>query len=246
MYKDKVIIGDATLYLGDCLEILPTLEKVDAVIASPPYNIKGGTQKGTGMRSELRSGPRKINLEWYEDSKNENDYWEWINKIVGVGIDITGGGLVWINHKVRFENKEDIHPVRMIKYPIYSEIIWDRGGSIILNARKFAPSHESIWAFGKPNYWNNKSNTQMSVWRIAPAQDKEHPCPFPIQIPSKLIDASVPDNGTVVDPFMGSGTTGVACMNLGRKFIGIEIEEKYFNIACERIENAQRQGKLFD
>ncbi len=54
----------------------------------------------------------------------------------------------------------------------------------------------------------------------------------------------VPD-GTVLDPFMGSGTTGVACMNLGRKFIGIEIEPKYFDIACERIENAQRQQKMF-
>ena len=51
---------------------------------------------------------------------------------------------------------------------------------------------------------------------------------------------------SILDPFMGSGTTGVACMNLGRRFVGIEIEPKYFEIACERIENAQRQTKLFD
>lgn len=53
------------------------------------------------------------------------------------------------------------------------------------------------------------------------------------------------DGHEVLDPFMGSGTTGVACMNLGRKFIGVEIEEKYYKIACERIDNAQRQERLF-
>ena len=56
----------------------------------------------------------------------------------------------------------------------------------------------------------------------------------------------IPDAGTILDPFMGSGTTGVACANLGRKFIGIEIEPKYFDIACERIEAAYAQGRLFD
>ena len=62
---------------------------------------------------------------------------------------------------------------------------------------------------------------------------------------TRLINASAKQSATILDPFMGSGTTGVAAMQLGRQFIGIEIEEKYFNIACERIENAQRQASLF-
>ena len=73
----------------------------------------------------------------------------------------------------------------------------------------------------------------------------KHPCPKPESFMRWMVGkASLPDE-TVLDPFMGSGTTGVACMNLGRRFIGIEIEPKYFDIACERIERAYAQGKLF-
>ena len=87
-----------------------------------------------------------------------------------------------------------------------------------------------------------------SVIRMPPQKarggpEAEHPAVFPVDLPEWLASCW---NGTVLDPFMGSGTTGVACMNLGRKFIGIEIEPKYFDIACERIENAQRQVRMFE
>lgn len=72
-----------------------------------------------------------------------------------------------------------------------------------------------------------------------------HPCPKPLKAWYKLCGNMSLPGQTILDPFMGSGTTGVAAMQLGRKFIGIEIEPKYFDIACERIENAQRQERLF-
>ena len=72
-----------------------------------------------------------------------------------------------------------------------------------------------------------------------------HPTQKPISVMEWAINQCKKDPQTILDPFMGSGTTGVACMNLGRKFIGIEIEKKYFDIACERIEAAQSQGRLF-
>lgn len=114
-----------------------------------------------------------------------------------------------------------------------------------MNARKFAPSHEFFYGFGVPHYWDDSFNILMSVWRVTPQTFVGHPCPFPIELVSPIIKASVPPNGSVLDPFMGSGTTGVACAKLGRKFIGIEIEPKYFDIACKRIEDAYRQGDLF-
>jgi DNA modification methylase len=87
----------------------------------------------------------------------------------------------------------------------------------------------------------------MTVWHIgAERQTHGHTVAFPVEIPKRLIVASCVPDGTVLDPFMGSGTTGVACMQLGRKFIGIEIEERYFDIAVERITNAQRQQPLFN
>jgi DNA modification methylase len=74
---------------------------------------------------------------------------------------------------------------------------------------------------------------------------KEHPTQKPLKVMSWCLQF-LPDAKTVLDPYMGSGTTGVACAQLGRKFIGIEIEPKYFDIACRRIEQAYAQGKLFD
>ncbi len=76
------------------------------------------------------------------------------------------------------------------------------------------------------------------------ADVRMHPTQKPIALLEWCLKFT-PDAKTILDPFMGSGTTGVACMNLGRKFIGIEIEKKYFDIACERIEQAQKQGRLF-
>jgi DNA modification methylase len=74
----------------------------------------------------------------------------------------------------------------------------------------------------------------------------DHPTQKPVTVMEWAIRQCKKDPMTILDPFMGSGTTGVACANLGRKFIGIEIEEKYFDIACERITAAQAQGRLFE
>ena len=247
-WKRKEVIGDATLYLGDCIEILPTLPKVDAVITSPPYNQLGsrvpkdgsGMHKGNGFIAS-------VNDVGYADDRPEPEYQEWLRSVISACLD-RSNGIVWVNHKVRYRDGIGIHPARFLPFDIYSEIVWDRGGSMALNCRRYAPSHEGVWGFGRPHFWNDAVNTRGSVWRIAPIREvgaDGHPCPFPQEIARRCLEASTPDDGIAADPFMGSGTTGVACMNLGRRFIGIEIEPKYFDIACERIENAQRQQRMF-
>ncbi len=235
------------LYLGDCLDVLRGIKdgSVDMTITSPPYNIRGGKHKGSGMFSTARTGGRKsIDGDWYADSMNEGKYWEFINAVVSE-CKRCSKGLVWINHKCRFLDGEAIHPIAKINQPCWSEVIWDRGGSMILNARKFAPSHEGIWGFGRPHWWDDRYSRVMSVWKVNPQLSDDHPCPFPIEIALRPIEASCPPDGIVLDPFMGSGTTGVACVQTGRKFIGIEIDPKYFAIAQKRIEEAQGVGSLF-
>lgn len=243
-------IGDATLYLGDCLEILPTLGKVDAVVTSPPYNTLPSSAKATGLHAERKSG-RNLWMEkaasGYADQKPEQEYQQWLNAILMACAERCLG-LIWVNHKIRYRDGVAIHPVRMIPMPIYAEVIWNRGGSMALNCKRFAPSHEGIWAFGEPHYWNDINNTLMSVWNVPQAQrdaGNDHPCPYPENIIWPVIESSCPPKGTILDPFMGSGTTGVACAKLGRKFIGIEIEPKYFDISCRRIDDAYRQPRLF-
>jgi len=87
----------------------------------------------------------------------------------------------------------------------------------------------------------------LSVWPLGFDRDQnEHPCAFPVVLAARPIASSVPDDGLTLDPFMGSGTTGVACAQLGRRFVGIEIEPKYFEIAVKRIDQELRQGRLFE
>jgi len=98
-----------------------------------------------------------------------------------------------------------------------------------------------------PHFWDRRNDTMLTVWRLPPETSiDDHPCPYPVEIPKRCIESSCPPSGVVLDPFMGSGTTGVACVRTGRKFIGIEIDKGYFDIACKRVEDAMNQTALFD
>ena len=104
-----------------------------------------------------------------------------------------------------------------------------------LNCKRYAPSHEGIWGFGRPVAWNDSLNVLMSVWTIPPQLEVEHPCPYPAEIPSRLIASSCLEGAIVLDPFAGIGTTLIAAKDLNRRAIGIEIEEKYCEIAAKRL-----------
>lgn len=116
----------------------------------------------------------------------------------------------------------------------------------MFNARMFCRFDERVlWFTASDKWkWNQSSVGDGTVWRIAREQNKEHPVEFPVELPLRCIQATTNQYDIALDPFMGSGTTGVACVKLGRKFIGIEIEPKYFDIACKRIEQATREPRL--
>jgi DNA modification methylase len=245
--------GNVRLYLGDCREVLASMAdaSIDVVVTSPPYNTLPATNNPGGLHADRISGVNK----WiakaaagYFDQRPEDEYQNWLRGVVGDCLRVARG-LVWVNHKIRYRDGEAIHPARMLPFPIYSEIIWDRGGSMALNCRRFAPSHETILAFGRPHHWNDEQNTRMSVWRIAAVRDEgadtEHPCPFPIEIAARPILASTKPGDVVGEPYMGSGTTGVAAVQTGRSFVGIEIDPTYFEIAVKRIDKAIDAGALF-
>ena len=165
----------------------------------------------------------------------EPAYQEWLCGILWLAMDKCKG-LTWVNHKVRYRAGEAIHPARMFPWPIYAEVIWNRRGSMALNCKRYAPSHETILGFGIPSFWNDELNKLMSVWDDIPPQlEAEHPCPYPTEIPARLIRSSCPIDGIVLDPFAGICTTLRAAKDLGRRAIGIEIEEKYCEIAAKRL-----------
>jgi DNA modification methylase len=107
---------------------------------------------------------------------------------------------------------------------------------------------QPILCYGKDPYLQNRMGSRPDAFQTSSESTKEidHPCPKTNRVMSKIIQRTSLPNHTVLDPFMGSGTTGVACVNLGRKFIGIEIDPDYFEIACRRIEEAYQQPRLFE
>lgn len=228
--------GGITIYHGDCREILPTL-KADCVVTSPPYNTLPQSANSSGLhkpKGGVNAWMLKASL-GYSDNMPEEEYQVWLNGILHQCAEITRG-LVWMNHKIRYRDGHAIHPIRFVDLPIYAEVIWNRRGSMALNCKRYAPSHEGLWAFGSPHVWNDDLNMLMSVWSIHFGEgSNSHPCAFPLSIASRPIASSTNPQDIVLDPFMGSGTTLVAAKQLSRKAVGIEIEERYCEMAAKRL-----------
>jgi site-specific DNA-methyltransferase (adenine-specific) len=201
-------IGDATLYLGDCREILPTLGKVDAVVTDPPYGIahvwKGGFGHGWGKardESILRN-------EWDDKPLNL--------EMIALLLAAAKEHIIWGGNYFQLP-------------PSRCWFVWNKP------ERGFSLAEAEL-------AWTNK-DTVVRVFDAPRSEpDREHPTQKPVALMRWCVQKT---KGTVLDPFMGSGTTGVACAKLGRKFIGIEIEPKYFDIACRRIEQAYKQPDFF-
>jgi site-specific DNA-methyltransferase (adenine-specific)/modification methylase len=219
----KVEIGSATLYLGDCADILPTLDKVDAVVTDPPYGID--VLNKTYRNKNLQPGSSLAKKSSYDDCG------EWDKCVPDKEI---------IDLIISKSNYQIIFGGNYFKLPpTKCWLIWDKE----TGDNDFADA-ELAWT-----NLNKAVRLKRYMWNGMLRANKEargdHPTQKPIGI-MKWCISHLPDTcETILDPFMGSGTTGVAAVQMNKKFIGIEREEKYFDIACERIENAQRQQGLF-
>lgn len=229
----KVTIGAATIYHGDCLDVLDDVQQVDIVITSPPYN----QLQQAGGRSIWNGRPwfeRAAN--GYADNMPEPRYQIFLRERLDKCFERTRG-LMWVNHKVRFRRKVGIHPLRILPYPLYCEVVWDRGvGTMAISAKRFQVSHEYLYGFGLPHYWNRANDGLGSIWRIRPASDPSHPCVFPRKLIEAPIIASCPIGGVVLDPFAGTGRAGLVALANGRRCILIEKDEKHFHEIRSNIE----------
>ena len=224
---EKVEIGAATLYLGDCLEVLPTLGKVHAIVTDPPYAVPTVIAQGR------------------EVTRNVGDL-SIVETAMRVYLLAATERLLPTGRIFVFCDGVSYPVVFRVLYSYFSTalLIWDKGQ--IGMGREFRKSHELIlhgWKPDTPIFADGKGRADVLRFAPIPSESRAHPAQKPENLLAELARISGP---SILDPFMGSGTTGVACMNLGRRFIGIEIEPRYFDIACRRIEQAQQQLPLLE
>ena len=227
-----------TLYHGDCLDIMRNIpdKSVDAVITSPPFNL--GNDHHTGNN---RHNP-------YDDNMPEEDYQAWqiavLDELYRV---LSDKGSVFYQHKNRIKCGVQITPYQWIlqtRFVVKQELVW-RNGSQNFDKIRFYPQTERVYWLAKTaetKIYNAINAHDTFLWK-AVGTNAENTRSFPVDFPLQMI-ACLPEANTILDPFMGSGTTGVACVQTGRNFIGIEIDEGYFKIAEKRIKDAEMQMRL--
>lgn len=264
-YKRKEIIGDCTLILGDCMEVMPTLGKVDAVVTSPPYD----------------------NLRDYGDDYDGVDLLRCIDLISDVLCD--GGVCMWNVADATVDGSETGSSFRHALHAIscglrlHDTMIYIKDNVNFPESVRYFSGHEYMFIFsnGAPKTFNpikdrvnkwagtkmhgtdrqadgtttqisgkgkeiKRYGTRFNWWRITNNKpDCGHPAPMPYSMAADHIESWSNHAETILDPFMGSGTTLVACANMGRKGIGIEMDEDYFEIACKRVREAYAQPDMF-
>ena len=225
MSRIETLADGVTLHLGDCLEILATLPKHDALVADPPYKVGTG---GMGQHPMM------------SDSKRAQAVAIMGNLDMGFDVSILGQFPNWLV----FCSKAQI--VELIQQAEAQDVRWQ-----ILTWNKTNPSR-----FSNNNYlpdteymihgYNKHKYKQKSRFLVGSneASGIDHPTVKPQYVMRFALDSASHAGDAILDPFMGSGSTGVAAVKMGRKFTGIEISEKYFDIACKRIEQALAQPDM--
>jgi len=221
-WVDKWVSGDVTLYLGDCLNVLPTLEYVDLIIVDIPYN-QVNRQSG-GLRQFDKESADNTHV----------DIHKLIQWIVYLAPQST---YVWCATEQCSLLREGFVACGLTT----RHCIWEKTNPAPTNGQYLWLSSIENCIFARKSKATFNRFCASPVWRGPTERIKDFPCPKPVWLITEQIDASTNKGDIVCDFMMGSGTTGVASVQTGRRFIGVEIAEKYFDIAVKRIELAQRE-----
>lgn len=226
--KETVSIGNATLYLGDSMEILPTLGLYDAIVTDPPYGI-------SYVSAWRKRGPTEMLV-------NDDD--APLDVVPLIAGSLADGGALYL--ATRFDVAAQWNAaIRASGLALKTPIYWDKGNHTSGDLEGDFGAQIEIFLFAHKGRHRLRGKRLANLWHIPRDQAGDHPTPKPVNLMERMIACSTDQGGAVLDPFMGSGSTGVAAINLSRRFTGIEIEARWFDLACKRIEAAYAQGRLF-
>lgn len=219
------IIGDAVLILGDCRECVPGYS-ADAVITDPPYDLK--THKGA--RYGFRETSSEIPFDPIDPAV-----------VAPMLLSASSGWVLAFCALEMFGAYRDAAGDRWVRAGFWRRI----GGVPQFSGDRPGQPGEGIAIMhaGGKKQWNGGG--KHGFWEFPKVNEGEHPTTKPVPLMSALINDFTNRGQTILDPYMGSGSTGVAAVAMGRPFIGIEINPAYFDIACRRLDDAQRQQRLF-
>ena len=229
-------IGAATLYLGDCRDVLPTLGKVDHIITDPPYSERTHAGHDSGARDGADGAARDA-LGYGALSPEQ------AQQLAAIFTNATDGWIAWMtDHSLAPTIQAELE--RIGRYVFAPLPFHHPGRSVRLSGD--GPSSWTDWIIVARTAAQHRWGTLPGGYVAGPGwNDKQRMGGKPTRLMQLLVNDYSRPGELVCDPFMGAGTTGVACAREGRRFVGIEIDQDAFDIACRRIEQAQRQGDMF-
>lgn len=223
------IIGNATLYLGDCREVLPTLTPFDCGIMDPPYEFEAS---GGGIFRRDRDCMDKIQAAGLDKGFDHSI----------LTADRFRSVIVFCHN----DQLDRLLPHITSQFNRFALCFWHKSNPMPVANKHYKPDTEiyiHAWNAGGFPVGDLVEKGRYIIAPVGHQSDFDHPTVKPLPVMRKIMSNA---NGeTVCDPFMGTGTTGVAALERGKSFVGIEQDAKFFDIACRRIEDAQRQGDMF-
>ena len=254
-YEDKE--HSIKLFCGDCLQILPQFPQnsIDMIFADPPYFLSnGGITCHAGRMVSVNKGKWDVS---HGVEENHKFNLAWLSECQKV---LTKNGVIWVSGTAHAIFSVGF-AMQQLGFKILNDIIWFKpNASPNLSCRYFTHSTETvIWA-AKNQRSRHKFNYELmkqlgngkqmrNVWEISPPQPREkihgkHPTQKPLKLLERILLASTTEEDVVLDPFNGSGSTGVAALRLGRKYLGIEISEEYLDLTIKRLEDELRNARF--
>jgi modification methylase len=234
------------IYNIDCIEGLKQLpdNSIDLIITSPPYN-KGYWSRNRNVNNGFKTKVRHISYGDFDDNLEHNDYvkqqTEFIKECLRV---LKQDGSLFYNHKDILFDHKTIHPTYVYDFPLKQIIVWNQKNTPSLDKTYFYPINEYIYWLKKDKeskvYFDRKqAKHQKSIWEISRDTKNNHPAPFPEQLVENIILSASKENATILDPFMGSGTTALVAKRNKRNYIGFELNKDYCELAQKRIAGSE-------
>jgi site-specific DNA-methyltransferase (adenine-specific) len=234
---NQIICGDAVEVMG---RMAPG--SVDLVITSPPYNIRNSTGNGlkNGNGGKWQNAALQHGYTHHHDCMPHDSYVAWQRQCLNAMMRVLSeDGAIFYNHKWRvqgglLQDRQDI----VTGFPVRQIVIWRRKGGLNFNPGYFLPTYEVIYLIAKPGFrLAPKANSFGDVWEFTQEMRNPHPAAFPVALIDRIVQSTTAQ--TILDPFVGSGTTAISALNFGRNFIGIDISPEYCELARARIHQHQ-------